>query len=123
MAKLLVKCEGNNSPKYDGRVWQEDLKSVISVNGQMIDPHSHRNLQVRPVDSVTIWCPGKGGKRGRSWHGIVMSDTEEASHQPLPSSSRKRKSDSQDDGGTRKKPKGMYVYYIVYPRYSTGISI
>ena len=78
MAKVLVKYEGNNSPKYDGRVWQEELKSVVNVNGQVIDPHLHGNLEVKPGDSVTtcIWHPGKGGKRGRKWHGILMSQSD-----------------------------------------------
>ena len=111
MAKVLVKCEGNNSPKYDRRVWQEELKSVVNVNGQAIDPHLHGNLEVKPGDSVAIWRPGKGGKRGRKWHGIVMSqsDAEGASRQPQPSSSRKRKNDSEDDDGSHSKKTEMYV--------------
>ena len=33
LAKVLVKCEGNNSPKYDGKIWKEEIKYIVDVNG------------------------------------------------------------------------------------------
>ena len=49
---------------YDGRVWQEELKSVVNINGQAIDPHLHGNLQVKPGDSVTFDVLEKERKEG-----------------------------------------------------------
>lgn len=105
MAKLLVKCEGNNSPKYDGKIWEEELKFVVNLNGQAIDLSS--NVQVKPGDRVTITRPGKGGRSGRDWHGVVMaeSDVEEANQS---SSTRKRKNETKRDCGSSKKPKGKH---------------
>ena len=82
MATLLVKCEGNNSPKYDGKIWEEELKFVVNINGQEIDPNSQGNVKINPGDIVTIRRPGKRGKRGRNWHGTVesQSDPLEAYH-------------------------------------------
>ena len=111
-AKILVKCEGNNSPKYDGKIWEEEIKYIVDVNGQSIDSHSQQ--EIKPGDRVIIRRPGKGGRRARSWHGTVMSesDVEEASRQAVkqPSSKRKRKTNSGDDSnsGSSKKPKCKY---------------
>ena len=96
LAKILVKCEGNNSPKYDGKIWEEEIKYIVDVNGKSIDPHSQQ--EIKPGDRVIIRRPGKGGRRARSWHGTVMSesDVEEASRQAVkqPSSKRKRNTNS-----------------------------
>ena len=59
MATLLVKCEGNNSPKYDGKIWEEELKFVVNINGQEIDPNSQGNVKINPGD---IRRPGKRAK-------------------------------------------------------------
>ena len=40
VVKIFVKCEGNNSPKYDGKIWKEEVKYIVDVNGQLIDPRS-----------------------------------------------------------------------------------
>ena len=47
MAKLLVKCEGNNLLKYDGKIWEEELKFVVNINGQEIDPQLQGNIVVK----------------------------------------------------------------------------
>ena len=112
MAKLLVKCEGNNSPKYDGKIWEEDLKFVVNVNGQTIDLNS--NVEVKPGDRVTVKRPGKGGKNVRYWHGVVMSESgnvEEAAADQS-SSTRKRKHESKRDSDSSKKPKCKYVHFL-----------
>lgn len=86
MAEILAKCEGNNSPKYDGKVWKEALKFVVSVNGVAVDLREKEHPKVNCGDRVLLYRPGKGGKRGRHWTGIVVSqsDLEEASNQPKP---------------------------------------
>ena len=64
IAKIFVKCEGNNSPKYDGKIWEEDVKYIVKVNGQSIDPRSQEDI--KPGDRVIIRRPGKGGRRIRN---------------------------------------------------------
>ena len=50
--RWLVKCEGNNSPKYDGRVWQEQLKyGVVLVSKIKFDMH-HKLI----CNSIGILC-------------------------------------------------------------------
>ena len=34
MDKLPVYCQGNNSKKYDGKVWLEEYEDIVEVNGQ-----------------------------------------------------------------------------------------
>ena len=89
MAKILVKCEGNNLPKYDGKIWEEELKFVVSINEQTVDLHRQSEFEVKPGDRVVICRPGKGGKKGRNWKGTVMSQSDLAnkSLQPGPNSS------------------------------------
>ena len=104
----------SNSPKYDGKIWEEEVKYIVKVNGQSIDPCLRQDI--KPGDRVIIWRPGKGG-RVRNWHGIVMSDSdiEEASRKSVkqsvkqPSSTRKRKGHSEHEGSSSKKPKGTYA--------------
>ena len=113
MAKILVKCEGNNSPKYDGKIWEEELKFIVSINGQTVD--LHQQPEVKRGDQVVICRPGKGGKKGRNWKGTVMSQSDLANKSlqagPHSSSSRKRKADDQLGGAPKKgKPTGMYVF-------------
>ena len=66
MAKVLVKCEGNQSPRYDGKVCVEELKFVVEVNGQIIDNNLKSNVQVKPGDRVTIRRPGKEGEKNKT---------------------------------------------------------
>ena len=78
----------------------------MNVNGQAVDSNQQADIQIKPGDRVVLCRPGKGGKRGRNWHGVVMSqsDLEEASHQSKPhSSNRKRKVDSKTEHGPSKK--------------------
>ena len=113
-AKIFVKCEGNNSPKYDGKIWEEEVKYIVEVNGQSIDPCSQQDI--KPGDRVIIRRPGKGGRRVRNWQGIVMSDSdvEEASRKSVkqPSSTRKRKGHSEHESSSNKKPKGTQGTYV-----------
>lgn len=109
MAEILVRYEDNNSPRYDGKIWREELKCVVEVNGQAVDiPQVTSDFEVKPGDHVVICRLGKGRKRGRRWKGVVMSQpdaVEEAS--PLPVShtslSRKRTTDTKGATGPPKK--------------------
>ena len=115
VAKIFVKCKGNNSPKYDRKIWKEEVKYTVEVNGQLLDPRLQQDI--KPGDRVIIRHPGKGRRRIRNWHGIVMSDSdvEEASRKSVkqsvkqPSTTRKRKGHSEHKGSSSKKPKGTYA--------------
>ena len=60
LAKVLMKCKGNNSPRYN------EVKYIVDINGQSIDPHSQQDI--KPGDRVIIRRPGKGGRRARNRH-------------------------------------------------------
>ena len=53
MAMILVKCEGNDSPKYDGKNWKEELKFVVSVNGVTVDLHERKQPESESWRSST----------------------------------------------------------------------
>ena len=78
MAKFLLKCEGNNSSKYNGKIWEEGLRFLININRQTIDHSLQNSVKIEPGDRVTTRCPA------RSWYGVAMSqfDLDEASQQP-----------------------------------------
>ena len=95
MTEILVKYEGNNSPRYNGKIWREKLESVVEVNQQVTQAPT--DLEVKRGDRVVVYRFGKGAKRGRRWKGVVMSQSdlmEEASLlAPKASSGRKRAAD------------------------------
>ena len=59
-------CSGNNSPKYGGKVWEEETKFIVSVNGKEVDFLRGAEIAVKPRDHIVVCRPGKGGKKGRN---------------------------------------------------------
>ena len=37
MELVPIRCQDNNSKKFDDKVWWEDLKTIIEVNGEAVD--------------------------------------------------------------------------------------
>lgn len=66
--KLLVKYVGNSSPRYDGHIWSENVKSLLAVNGKVVaEPEL---TKIKPGDVVLLQPSAKGGKKGkRIWTG------------------------------------------------------
>ena len=73
MALILVKCVGNNSPRYDGKTFYERLSTITTVNSKEV--HNVTAAEHKPGDSVII----KHGKGSRLWHGIIADDVGAAS--------------------------------------------
>lgn len=99
-------CNGNNSPKYDGKVWEEETKFIVSVNGNKVDFLRGAEIELKPGDQIVVCRPGKGGKKGRNWHSIIISRSENVEGaSAVQSLSRKRKSDARPEGCPKKKVK------------------
>ena len=56
---------------------------------------THSQQDIKPGDRVIIRRPGKGERRARNWHWIVMSvsNIEEASHQAMKQPSPKKQTE------------------------------
>ena len=70
---ILVKCVGNNSPGCDGKLFYEQIKTIISENGKQVQGIA--TAELKPRDNVII----QRGKRPRTWYGTV-ADSAEAAH-------------------------------------------
>ena len=70
MATVLIRCQGNNSPRYDGKLFYEPVNTIVKVNGAEV--HGIAVAELKPGDSVTI----KRGKGARLWNGIVADPVE-----------------------------------------------
>ena len=116
MPLIVVKGEGNNSVKYDGKFWTEQLRYVVSVNGLAVN--RKQPTKIKRGDRVILFCPPKGRQKTRTLLGTVyMSEenlsspssstdvVEEISGQK--SQSRKRKSVAQGATINVKKKKGQ----------------
>ena len=70
-----MQCVGNDSKRYDGKVWLERLQDIIEVNGRQISeplcPSSFKE-----GDAVKVRQLVKGG-RVKLWNGVVVSSPQE----------------------------------------------
>ena len=57
-------CDGNNYPKYDGKVWEEAAKFIVSVNGNKVDILRGAEIGLKPGDKVVVCHPGKAVETG-----------------------------------------------------------
>ena len=129
---VLIKWVGNNSPRFDERIFWQDVQSIVSVNDRDVSALSRVDL--KPGDAVVVQHVGKHNKPGRRlWKAVVMDEDEVAEAQaaarlspssfsqgsetdaPCQRSSRKRKAtstepESKPQGGT-KKPRNKGVLY------------
>ena len=129
---VLIKWVGNNSPRFDERIFWQDVQSIVSVNDRDVSALSRVDL--KPGDAVVVQHVGKHNKPGRRlWKAVVMDEDEVAEAQaaarlspssfsqgsetdaPCQRSSRKRKATSTEpefkqQGGT-KKPRNKGVLY------------
>ena len=75
MDRIPVQCVGNDSKRYDGKVWLERLQDIVEVNGRQISeplcPSSFKE-----GDAVKVRQLVKGG-RVKLWNGVVVSSPQE----------------------------------------------
>ena len=57
---------GNQSSRYDGKVWQESIDSIIEVNGELVDGKSLDRDYLKDGDKVVYRY------RNRTWKGEVV---------------------------------------------------
>ena len=43
MELVPIRCQDNNSKKFDDKVWWEDLKTIIEVNGEAVNETLQRS--------------------------------------------------------------------------------
>ena len=73
---FLIKWIGNNSPRYDNRIFWRDVGSIVSVNGRDVSALSSSDLI--PGDAVVVQHTSKRNKPGRRlWKAVVMSEDTE----------------------------------------------
>ena len=80
MATVGVRCENNNSKRYDGYVWREPVECIVEHNGQVVtQPLDVADL--KEGDQVKVrW--GSKSRSKKLWNGVVTLS---------PPTSRKRK--------------------------------
>jgi len=132
---VLIKWVGNNSPRFDERIFWQDIQSIVSVNDQDVPVLSPADL--KPGDTVLVQHIGKHNKPGRRrWKAVVMDEDEVAEAQaaarlspssfsqdsetdaPCQRSSQKRKATSTEPGckqpGGTKKPRNKGVLWCCW---------
>ena len=73
MKTIFVKYEGNNSSRYDGKVYETDTRLVASLNGEPVDVDPEATslgIEFSPGDRVSI-KHGKS-KSSKTWLGFVV---------------------------------------------------
>ena len=113
MDRIPVQCVGNDSKRYDGKVWLERLQDIVEVNGRQISeplcPSSFKE-----GDAVKVRQLVKGG-RVKLRNGVVVSSPQEERSTPKPrqrspsTTPRKQKQQMTDT----KKPKAKKIGELV----------
>ena len=72
---VLITWIGNNSPRFDERIFWQDVQSIVSVNDQ--DVFVLLRVDLKPGDAVIVKHVGKHNKPGRRlWKAVVMDEDE-----------------------------------------------
>ena len=67
MELVPIRCQDNNSKKFDDKVWWEDLKTIVEVNGEAVDETLQRSV-LNDGDRVLVKF---GGKTKKLFKGVV----------------------------------------------------
>ena len=70
-----MQCVGNDSKRYDGKVWLERLQDIIEVNGRQIS-EPLCPLAFKEGDAVKVRHLVKGA-RVKLWNGVVVRSLHE----------------------------------------------
>ena len=68
MARIPVRCEGNQNKKYDGKTWLERAQDIVEVNNV---PVSGGAPPLKEGDAVKVRQIVKGG-REKIWSGVIF---------------------------------------------------
>ena len=104
---VLIKWVGNNTPRFDERIFCQDVQSIVRVHCRAISVLSLAGL--KPGDAVIVQHVGKHNKPG--WHlckAVVMDNSEVANVQT--SSATSTEPEFKQQGGT-KNPRNKGVLY------------
>ena len=111
-----MQCVGNDSKRYDGKVWLERLQDIIEVNGRQI-PEPLCPSAFKEGDAVKVRQLVKGG-RVKLWNGVVVGSPQEERSafnttpkpgQRSPSTTRKRKQQMTDTKKSKARKIGELV--------------
>ena len=67
MKLVSVICEGNDSKRFDGRVWWEDISTITEVNGKEVDKTLDKS-QLQNGDKVVVKF---GDKSKKLFKGVI----------------------------------------------------
>ena len=80
MELVPVLCEGNDSKRFDGKVWWEEMSTITEVNGKEVDKTLNKS-QLQNGDKVVVKF---GGKSKKLFKGIIQfPSTDLSTAQPL----------------------------------------
>ena len=72
---VSIKWVGNNSPRFDDRIFWQDIQPIVSLNDQDVSVLSPANM--KPGDTVLVQHIGKQNKPGRPrWKAVVVDEDE-----------------------------------------------
>ena len=82
--RVPVRCSGNESKRYDGKVWLERLQDIIELNGAPVTADDDiTRSSLKTGDSVKVRQVWKNG-REKIWSGFVEFDTPSTEPQNTP---------------------------------------
>ena len=81
---VLIKWVGNNSPRFDERIFWQDIQSIVSVNNRDVSGGLPSPADLKPGDTVFVQHIRKHNKPGqRHWKAVVMDKDEAAKAQAV----------------------------------------
>ena len=70
MDRIPVRCVGNDSKQYDGKVWLEPVEAIVEVNGKLLSEPILPSA-FKEGDAVKVRQHSKGGRHKKLWSGVV----------------------------------------------------
>ena len=112
MARIPVRCKGNQNKNYDGKTWLELVQDIVEVNNVLV---SGGAPPLKEGDAVKVRQIVKGG-REKIWSGVIASLSAPASpggntvKPNAPRASRKRKQNATKQTPTKRARKPGKLY-------------
>ena len=66
MDRIPVRCVGNDSKRYDGKVWLELVEDIVEVNEELLS-ESILPSALKEGDAVKVRQHSKGGHHKKLW--------------------------------------------------------
>ena len=129
MEVVPIRCIGNDSKKYDDKVWLEDVNTIVQLNNKEVN--NLRKCDLKNGDQVLVKFPSSKAKKPKLYNGVVefppvlqaiheeklkeASDSEEPTPKKMKAQKLKEASESEEPALKEMKAKamkpltGMYV--------------